>query len=269
VDERVEGPGSVAALPLALMLNVGATSDASCMDNWRAGASREFRRASALPTTWYAIFAIAMLVVIIAVCFLRQPNIAAVALTIAVLPGVALQVLITAFIPLREAAVRTVLPRIGIWCGRLVLSGLTFALGAFVATLMAFDLEDVDSGSTANRYFYQFLILVIACVGLVAAIGGLVASAWTFFSSDGATRSRAALHALTTSASRDKLPLRIRMWLDSREREPMPNLESRPRTDHLIRVISTESASIVLLAMTLLVVGMIFMLAPIMIDWIS
>ncbi len=49
----------------------------------------------------------------------------------------------------------------------------------------------------------------------------------------------------------------------------MPNLESRPRTDHLIRVVSTESASIVMLAMTILVVGMIFMLAPIMINWIS
>lgn len=49
----------------------------------------------------------------------------------------------------------------------------------------------------------------------------------------------------------------------------MPNLDSRPRTDNLIRVISTESAGIVLLAMTFLVVGMIFMLVPIMIDWIS
>lgn len=148
-------------------------------------------------------------------------------------------------------------------------SGLTFALGAFVATLMAIDLEGVKSGSTANGYLYQFLVLVLVCVAMVAVIGALIASAWIYVFSDTPTRSRAALRALTAPSSRDELPLRVRMWLDSHDREAMPNLQSRGRTDQLIRSVSTESAGIILLAMTLLLVGMIVLLAPIVIDWVA
>lgn len=239
------------------------------MDDRLARVKADFLRASALPFAWYAYFATAVAVVMVVLSISGHPNLAAVTLSIALLPAVILQILVTAYIPLRDSIARTALPRIAIWCGRLMWSGLTFALGAFVATLMAIDLENVDSGSTANQYLYQFLVLVLVCVALVAAMGGLIASAWIYLFSDAPTRSRAALRALTTSSSRDELPLRVRMWLDSHDRAAMPNLGSRVRTDHLIRVITTELAGIILLAMSLLLVGMILLIAPVVIDWVA
>lgn len=84
------------------------------MNDRRTRFKAALRRSSAHPVTWYAYFATAVAVVIVTLSVLGHPNLAAVALTIAVLPAVVLQVLITAHVPLRESVPRTVLPRIAI-----------------------------------------------------------------------------------------------------------------------------------------------------------
>jgi hypothetical protein len=157
----------------------------------------------------------------------------------------------------------------GRWAGRLVWTGATFALGAFIATLVAFDLDRVGTPSSANQYFYGFLGLIVVSVSLVALAGIVVVSAWICFSLDHAAFGRAAIRALSTERSREALPLRTRIWLDDTDQEPMPRLAAIPTTNRLVRVLTPAAVRGAILVVTFLFLVALSSLYPTVIGWIS
>lgn len=228
----------------------------------RARVWSALRRRLRMPLAWYVCFVLASSVVIVGVTVSGRTELALTALAVAAVPLVVAQLLVSARLPVQGTAPKTVLPRLVVWGARLVWTGFTFALGAFVATLVAVDLENVGSGASANDYFFRFVAIILSCVALVAVTGILLAAAWSHFNSDPATRSRAALRALTTHRTRTALSLRMRIWLDGSADEPMPALDSHPRSDHTARALSSETGAVLMLAGTFLFVGLILMEFP-------
>lgn len=185
------------------------------------------------------------------------------------LPPVVLAIWIAAHSPVKPGRPTSALASTGRWAGRLVWTGTTFAIGAFIATLVAFDLDRVGTPTSANRYFYGFLGLIVVSVALVALAGVVLMSAWICFSLDDACFSRAAVRALSSERSRDALPLWIPIWLDDSNQEPMPRLSAMPTTDRFVRMLMpTAVRGLILVAAFLLLVAL-NSLYPTVIDWIA
>jgi hypothetical protein len=188
---------------------------------------------------------------------------------LATLPPVALVVWIAARMPAKPARPSSALGGTGRWAGRLVWTGATFALGAFIATLVAFDLDRVGTPSSVNQYFYAFLGLIVVSVSLVALACIVVVSAWICFSLDHAGFGRAAVRALSSERSREALPLRTRIWLDDTNQEPMPRLAAIPTIDRFVRVLTPAAVRGAILVVAFLFLVALSSLYPTVIGWIS
>ncbi|MGU3643882.1 hypothetical protein ACLBXX_02870 [Microbacterium sp. C23T] len=226
------------------------------------------------PVFWYGLYLLLVGTGVLAVTLSPlsgQPSqdLVSLAGVIATLPPVALVVWIAARMPAKPGRPSSALGGAGRWAGRLVWTAATFALGAFVATLVASDLDRVGTPSSANEYFYGFLGLIVVSVSLVALAGVVVVGAWICFSLDHADFARAAVRALSSERSREALPLRTRIWLDDNDQELMPRLTANPTTDRLVRALTPVAVRGAILVVAFFFLVALSSLYPTVIGWIS
>lgn len=226
------------------------------------------------PVLWYGVYLTLVAAGFLAVTLSPLPtppsqDLVSFAALLATLPPVGLIVCIASRMPVTPRQRRSALANTGKWTARLVGSGVTFALGAFIATLVALDLDRVDIPASVNRYFYSFLGLVFVSVSLIALAGVVIQSAWMYFRADDARVGRAAVRALTSKRSREALPLRVRIWLDDADQEPTPDLATIPTVDSIIRALTPVATRGCILTAALLFVFALSSHYPAVIRWIS
>ncbi|WP_214466432.1 hypothetical protein [Microbacterium flavescens] len=226
------------------------------------------------PVLWYCFYLVLVGAAVLAVTLSPSPNLPSQDLVsfagvLATAPPVALVVWIASRMPVTTEGSSSALAGTGRWAGRLIWTGATFALGAYIATLLAFDLDRVGTASSANQYFYGFLALIVVSVALIALAGVVAKSAWLCFSVDHAGFARAAVRALTSERWRDALPLRDRIWLDDADGEPMPRFAAIPRTGRLVRVMTPAPARGSIFVAAFLFLVALSSLYPTIVGWIS
>ncbi|MBP1076414.1 hypothetical protein JOD63_000382 [Microbacterium terrae] len=138
-----------------------------------------------------------------------------------------------------------------------------------MATLVALDLERVNTAASANEYFYRFRGIVLASVATAGAIGLLGASALSYWRASPAALQRAALRGITSGRARASMPLRTRMWLDGDDDGLMPRLDTYERRDRVIRQLSSETSRMFVPMGTLAFIGVVISLVPDVIAWVS
>jgi hypothetical protein len=226
------------------------------------------------PVLWYCFYLVlvgagALAVTISPLLNLPSQDLFSFAGVLAAAPPVALVVWIASRMPVTSERSSSALAGTGRWAGRLIWTGATFAFGAYIATLLAFDLDRVGTASSANQYFYGFLALIVVSVALIALAGVVVKSAWLCFSIHHAGFGRAAVRALVSERSREALPLRDRIWLDETDQEPMPRLATIPRTERLVRLMTPSPVRGSVFVAVFLFLVALSSLYPTVIGWIS
>lgn len=226
------------------------------------------------PWTWYAVCVVSTFVVVSAANLSPLPKdlsqaIGWSAAALISLPLAVAAVAVAASPHVRLTSQRSRLASLMLWATRLLWTALTFALGAYVATLVSSDLEGVASSESTNGYLYRFFALVLAAVAPFAVGGVVVAAGWIFFTTGTANRSRALLRAVTLRATRESLPLYTRMWLDNDDDVPMPGLASHPRRELLIRDLASDFASPIVLGGAVILMLALLAGVPTAIAWVS
>lgn len=225
------------------------------------------------PVAWYCLYLVLVGAGVLAVSLSALPSpppqdLVSFAGVLAAMPPVALVIWIASRMPVQPGRPSSALASTVRWAGRLIWTGITFALGAFIATLVAFDLDRVDTSSSTNQYFYGFLGLIVVSVSLVALAGVVLMSAWICFSLDHPSFGRTAVRAFTSERAREALPLRDRIWLDDTTQEPMPRLAAIPITDRLVRVLTPAPVRGCLFVAAFLFLVALSSLYPTLIGWI-
>lgn len=228
------------------------------------------------PLTWYVIYLVILsagagVVLMLALPGETTEQLGALLATLAALPPVLLTVVVASRLPSRPTSAPSALEGPARWALGAVWTAATFATGAFMATLVGFDLGRAKSAASMNEYFCSFLTLVVVSVFLIAVMGLLFVSAWMCFRSNEATFTRAAIRALMSAARRDRLPLRTRMWLNEVDDDPNPLafLAAAPATARAVAFLRLASECGGLFLATFVLLVSVLVLYPTVISWVS
>ncbi len=228
------------------------------------------------PLAWYGLYVVLLGVGVLALRVLSLPGettvrLGALLTALAAVPPALLSLIVAFRIRPRSTRPPSALEGPARWALGAVWTSVTFAVGAYMATLVGFDLGRIESAESANQYFYRFLSLVVVSVMLVALAGLLFASAWSCSRASEAEFSRAAFRTLVPRRHLDRHPLRTRMWLDEVDEHPIPveavtAAPATARTIRDLRLVSTSGGLYLALFVLVLSTSVVY---PVIIGWVS
>lgn len=157
---------------------------------------------------------------------------------VATIPPVGLVLLLTSRMRVERKRVTVLSARLPAAFG-IVWGGVTFTLGAFLATLLAADLDRLTPADDTVAYFYRTLQTFMVPLIWAATVAIVVPAAWRFATASTSARERALLRLLPVLRCAP-LTLAVRMWVDDPDFGARPQLTSA-RQEWWLRELSTRA----------------------------